>query len=113
MLAAHRSYLRSTSAHWEYGLVEYKSPTLPRSWLLTPDADTYTDPVGQPLALSCSSCFNDHANRPNVAPLVMVDYALFDGAEGVHYNFFFVNIAEWRKIDGTIRDLVDGFRQGS
>ena len=119
-VAAHRTRLKSSHEQYRYGLVRYISPILRSHWLLMPAAETYTDPTGRPLGLLCLSCPKKYSEnsminpevRKILEPYVHVDYALFEGAEGIHYRYFFVNIAEWREIDGTIRDLVDGFRQG-
>jgi hypothetical protein len=116
-VAYYRNDNRSQKELWKYGLTKH---SIDIRWLFTPTDKSYTDPVGLPMGLSCLLCpkrglpdsLMDPEIHKNIEPVLKVDYELFSGAEGVHYHYFFVNIAEWREIDGTIRDLVDGFRQG-
>ncbi len=72
----------------------------------------YLTPTGRPLVLSCKKLLEGVKKRiKNATPMCITSYPFAEGAEGVYYLYYFVNLAHWREIDGAIRSLIRSFQR--
>jgi hypothetical protein len=91
-----------------FGLSKYTKGTR-RTFVASEPA--YVTPTGRPLVLTCDKLLeNVKKHFKNAAPICRTSYPFAEGAEGVYYLYYFVNLAHWREIDGAIRSLFRSFQ---
>ena len=72
----------------------------------------YLTPTGRPLVLSCDKLLENVKKQfKNAAPICRTAYPFAEGAEGVYYLYYYVNLVHWREIDGAIRKLIRSFQR--
>ena len=91
-----------------FGLTRYWSPF--RTFVASEPA--YVTPTGRPLVLLCSKLPKSVKKQfKNATPMCITSYPFAEGAEGVYYRYYFVNLAHWREIDSAIRSLIRSFQR--
>ena len=90
-----------------FGLMQYSGKT---HRFFVPSNGAYLTPDGNQLVFACKDAKEQTKELFDFEALCTVDYKLPDGA-WLYYNFFMVNLEQWREIDRAVRALVESFRR--